>query len=216
MRHRRTPLRAPNCRLPGRKPATRKTKQARRPEKRLPTHRAGRRFPRNRATNHLPRNPSTIPPLADPPTRPRPLRKDSPSESPPASEGNQVDPPGEIETTALPARSRPVPDDRGPTQENPPAEAEEPDPIPRVLLRAVNDSWIEIRSGDTSLVYSGLLREGESYAVPERRGLTMVTGNAGGLDVLVDGEAIPRLGPPGAVKRDISLDPDNLRGQAVP
>ena len=173
----------------------------------------------------LPAEPRDEPPPAQPiddtsaggpSNAPPPPAEDSPPESPPPSEGNQVDPPGEIETTALPARSRPVPDDRGPTQENPPAEAEEPDPIPRVLLRAVNDSWIEIRSDDTSLVYSGLLREGESYAVPERRGLTMVTGNAGGLDVMVDGEAIPRLGPPGAVKRNISLDPDNLRGQADP
>jgi len=75
-----------------------------------------------------------------------------------------------------------------------------------LVLRAVTDSWIEIRSGTAPPLYSGLLRQGQSYAVPQQQGLTLVTGNAGGLEVLVDGQAMPPLGPPGAVMRDIELD----------
>ena len=75
-----------------------------------------------------------------------------------------------------------------------------------LVLRAVTDSWIEIRSGTAPPVYSGLLRQGQSYAVPQQQGLTLVTGNAGGLEVLVDGQAMPPLGLPGAVMRDIELD----------
>ena len=75
-----------------------------------------------------------------------------------------------------------------------------------LVLRAVTDSWIEIRSGSAPPLYSGLLRQGQSYPVPQQQGLTLVTGNAGGLEVLVDGQALPPLGPPGAVMRDIELD----------
>ena len=42
-------------------------------------------------------------------------------------------------------------------------------------------------------------------------GLTLLAGNAGGLEVFVDGVAIPRLGPVGAVRRDVPLEPGRLR-----
>lgn len=137
---------------------------------------------------------------------------------PSAPEETDVVPPSEILTTSLPAPAPapPVADDAAPAREEPAAEDRRESAVSRVVLRATTDSWIEIRSDDESPLYSGLLREGESYAVPERRKLTMATGNAGGLDILVDGEAIPRLGPPGAVMRNIDLDPDSLRGRADP
>jgi cytoskeleton protein RodZ len=37
-----------------------------------------------------------------------------------------------------------------------------------------------------------------------------MTGNAGGLEIVVDGKPIPPVGAVGAVKRDISLDPERL------
>ena len=82
----------------------------------------------------------------------------------------------------------------------------------RIVLQANTDSWLEVRAGDADPVYSGLLRQGDSYSVPEQPGLTLMTGNAGGIDILVDGKAIPKLGPSGAVKRDVVLDPDRLLG----
>lgn len=115
-------------------------------------------------------------------------------------------PPVETAAATFPAPSPPVAEERSATPE--------PVAASRVVLHAATSSWIEIRTEDASLVHSGLLREGQSYSVPERPGLKMVTGNAGGLDITVDGEAIPRLGPPGAVIRDIDLDPDSLRGRA--
>ncbi len=135
---------------------------------------------------------------------------------PSAPEETDTVPPSEILTTSLPAPAPPAADDGAPTPEGTAAGDRQENTVSRVVLRATTDSWIEIRSDGESPLYSGLLREGESYAVPERQKLTMVTGNAGGLDILVDGEAIPRLGPPGAVIRDIDLDPDSLRGRADP
>ena len=61
-----------------------------------------------------------------------------------------------------------------------------------------------------------LLRRGESYDVPARPGLTLLTGNAGGLEITVDGKAIPALGPVGAVRRHVALDAEKLQnGTAV-
>jgi cytoskeleton protein RodZ len=87
----------------------------------------------------------------------------------------------------------------------------------RIVLVAHADSWVELRDASGAAIYSRVLRKDERYEVPEKDGLTMMTGNAGGLDVLVDGQAVPALGALGAVKRNISLDPDKLRaGTATP
>ncbi|MGD9538380.1 MAG: helix-turn-helix domain-containing protein [Alphaproteobacteria bacterium] len=81
----------------------------------------------------------------------------------------------------------------------------------RVVITARADSWVQIQGPGNELVMTRILRPGESYAVPERPGLTMVTGNAGGLEVAVDGQPVGSLGAMGVVKRGIALDPDSLR-----
>jgi cytoskeleton protein RodZ len=87
----------------------------------------------------------------------------------------------------------------------------------RIVLVARADSWVELRDASGASIYSRVLRKDERYEVPEKDGLTMMTGNAGGLEVLVDGQTVPALGGLGAVKRNISLDPDKLRaGTAAP
>jgi cytoskeleton protein RodZ len=84
----------------------------------------------------------------------------------------------------------------------------------RVLIVARMDSWIQVRGKDRDLVFSRTLRAGDSFRAPNREGLGLMTGNAGGLEIVVDGKPIPPLGAVGAVKRDISLDPERLiRGE---
>ena len=82
----------------------------------------------------------------------------------------------------------------------------------RVVIRAHGESWIQIRDASNQAIASRVLRAGDSYRVPSQSGLTMMTGNAGMLDVFVDGNQAPSLGPVGLVKRNISLDPERLRG----
>ena len=168
--------------------------------------------------------PSDAPPSAEPIAGPpaeapanatEPPAEDGGTRTPPAPDRNEADPPVEIAAATLPAPARPIAQDPGTTRETPAADIQE-EAASRIVLRAATESWIEIRTDDASLVYSGLLRQGQSYSVPQRPGLKMVTGNAGGLEIVVDGEAIPRLGPPGAVVRDIALDPDSLRGRTGP
>lgn len=54
------------------------------------------------------------------------------------------------------------------------------------------------------------LKPGETYRVPNRSGLTLFTGNAGGLDVTVDGKKAPSLGASGTVRRNVALEPEEL------
>lgn len=80
----------------------------------------------------------------------------------------------------------------------------------RVILTAERDSWVQVQGSDNELVLSRILKAGDSYRVPDRDDLTLITGNAGGLRVEVDGRLMPSLGPAGAVRRGIPLDPSGL------
>lgn len=80
----------------------------------------------------------------------------------------------------------------------------------RIVLRATADSWVQVRNARSDLLFTQVLRAGDSYNVPNEPGLTLLTGNAGGLQVLVDGQPAPSLGPEGAVRRDVELEPQSL------
>jgi hypothetical protein len=82
-----------------------------------------------------------------------------------------------------------------------------------IELRARSDSWIQVRSGD-QLLLTRLLRKGETYRVPDRADLTLMTGNAGGLEVLINGTLLPPLGNEGSVARGVPLDANRLMTMA--
>lgn len=81
----------------------------------------------------------------------------------------------------------------------------------RIVVRAIYDSYVLIRDADDKLILTKVLRRGESYRVPDQQGLTMLTGNAGGLRIEVDGEVTPSVGAVGAIVRNINLDPARLK-----
>ena len=87
----------------------------------------------------------------------------------------------------------------------------------RITVRAKSNSWIQIRDEALDrLLFTRLLREGDAYVVPNRPGLRLMTGNAGALELLVDGKAIPAIGAIGEVRRNVEMDPDKLKsGTAV-
>lgn len=90
-------------------------------------------------------------------------------------------------------------------------------PDARVVIRAIEDAWVEVTDAEGALLFSRVLRRGDSYRVPERPGSVFVTGNAGGLEILVDGDRAPAIGPAGMVRRNVRLDPDQLKaGTAWP
>ena len=80
----------------------------------------------------------------------------------------------------------------------------------RIKIEVLVDSWVEVRAGDGELLLTRVLRKGDSYHVPDRTGLTLMTGNAGGLEFSVDGKVVQEIGPPGTVRRNVKLDPKAL------
>lgn len=83
----------------------------------------------------------------------------------------------------------------------------------QIVLRALVASWVELRDAGGKRLLSRLLKGGEMFEVPKRSGILFTTGNAGGIEILVDGRPIPALGPLGAVRRNIPMDPEILLTQ---
>ena len=80
----------------------------------------------------------------------------------------------------------------------------------RILIRATEMSWVQITDDLGNLVMTRVLEPGEAYRVPNTEGLTLASGNAGGLEVLIDGVVQSPLGLRGTVVRNVALDPDNF------
>lgn len=93
---------------------------------------------------------------------------------------------------------------------NPAEKTPVPATIERVVVRATGESWVQVRSAEGTTLFTRVLRSGDVYRVPDRPGLTLATGNAGALEIVVDGKPAPSLGTFGEVVRNIALDPDRL------
>ncbi|MEE2997321.1 MAG: RodZ domain-containing protein [Pseudomonadota bacterium] len=79
-----------------------------------------------------------------------------------------------------------------------------------IVVRAITDSWVAVKTEDNEKIFSGLMRPGKSYEVPAKAGLLLETGNAGGLQITVGGEPVPPLGKIGEVRRNIPLNARSL------
>jgi cytoskeleton protein RodZ len=79
----------------------------------------------------------------------------------------------------------------------------------RVILRAREPAWVQVSSPAGDYAFTRTLEPGEAVLVPNRADLELWTGNARGLEIIVDGTpvALPRGR---AVRRNVSLDPDRL------
>ncbi len=148
---------------------------------------------------------------ASPPaeTVPAPAAEPVPANDPPVAVATVVPPvaqtvpetpavsPAPVEAAALPSPAAPAP-------------APAPVGTNRIEIRATVDAWVQVRTKEGTLLVTRILHRGTSYAVPPQKGLRLTTGNAGGLKIFVDGVAVPALGPFGAVRRDVALDPERL------
>ena len=125
------------------------------------------------------------------------------------------------EQAAIPAPAptpAPAPQpEAAPAPEPAPAPAAAPKPESRIVVRAKTNSWIQVRDNVADkLLFTRLLRKGNEYSVPNRGDLTLLTGNAGALEILVDGELVPPIGETGDIRRNVQLDPEQLKsGTAV-
>lgn len=85
----------------------------------------------------------------------------------------------------------------------------------RVVLRVTGDAWVQVKERGGPTLISKVMKAGETYPVPARPNLILATGNAGRIDVLVDGALAPALGASGVVRRDVPLDPEALKAGIV-
>ncbi len=81
----------------------------------------------------------------------------------------------------------------------------------RVIVRARAEAWVQVRERQGKVLLNRVMRPGEAWPVPSRGNALLTTGNAGGTEIVVDGIATASLGADGAVRRDLSLDPDALK-----
>jgi len=84
-------------------------------------------------------------------------------------------------------------------------------PEARIVLRIKAEAWVQVRERQGPVLLSRIMRAGDSWPVPNGTQLLLSTGNAGGTELLVDGQATAALGSAGAVRRDVLLDPDALK-----
>lgn len=80
----------------------------------------------------------------------------------------------------------------------------------RVVVEAVQSAWVEIKDAKGVILFTNILKAGQLLPIPDQKGVTLTTGNAGGLRILVDGKPAAALGQVNEVKRNIPLDAQNL------
>lgn len=82
----------------------------------------------------------------------------------------------------------------------------------RLVVRAKAEAWVQVRDKAGPVVFNRTMRAGETWPVPNKPGLLLTVGNAGGTEVLLDGISTASLGADGVVRRDLSLDFDQVQG----
>ena len=100
------------------------------------------------------------------------------------------------------------PDDKETSKSNETsAIANERTPKEEMVLKSSGNSWVEIEDLDGNSYLTRLMRSGETFVVPDKKGLTLSTGNAGVLSLTFGSVHISKLGSIGEV---ISSRPLNI------
>lgn len=81
-----------------------------------------------------------------------------------------------------------------------------------VILQATQESWVKVEDGRGKTAFSRVLVPGDVYYVPAGDKYKATFGNAGGIDIWVDGKLAPDAGADHTRKSGISLAPDALLG----
>ena len=92
-----------------------------------------------------------------------------------------------------------------------------PDPLPaveetkglRLEFIFSEETWLHVYA-DGQSVWDGTKNKGESLEIRAEREVRLSLGNSGGLDLTINGRKAKPLGPPGAVRQDILITPENF------
>lgn len=82
----------------------------------------------------------------------------------------------------------------------------------QVVLKVRSDTWMTVSDGNGNVIFPGhILQPGDTYSVPpDDPNAVLWTGNLGGLEIIVNGKAMPQVGAIGQSERNIPLDAKQL------
>jgi cytoskeleton protein RodZ len=81
-----------------------------------------------------------------------------------------------------------------------------------VSIRATSRSWVEVRDpSNGNVLFTGVMSIGSVFDVPDTDGLVLDTGNAGALDITLEGVSVPKIGGVGDVRKSVSLNAERLK-----
>ena len=80
----------------------------------------------------------------------------------------------------------------------------------RVAIFARRDSWIQVYDSNGEILFKRVLLPGDSFIVPDRDDIWLMTSNVGALEFVVDGATLPPIGGEGEVLRELALDAKSL------
>ena len=83
-----------------------------------------------------------------------------------------------------------------------------------ISIRGRVASWLEVKRKNGEALISRMFLPGEIFVLPRERGILLDTGNAGGIEILLDGELVAPLGLNGSVRRNVLVEPETL-GQII-
>jgi cytoskeleton protein RodZ len=113
----------------------------------------------------------------------------------------------QLPAQAIPAPVIPVPVPVAVTISPPAPVAVTPPVATRFVLRAKAGGFVLVQERLGKTLLRRALHPGETWPLPAEPDLLLTTGNAGNVELLVDGKPGPSLGAAGAVLNDLPLDP---------
>jgi len=156
--------------------------------------------------------PERLAPLADRTTPPSTLSPQVASILPPPTPPTQAAAsPAPLPAAAPPPLPLPVPVPVAVTPPPPPPAAAPPKDANRITLHFKSDAYVQVREKQGPVLLNRVMRAGDTWPVPNERDLLLTTGNAGGTEILVDGNTAAPLGAAGAVRRDVPLEPEAIK-----
>jgi len=79
-----------------------------------------------------------------------------------------------------------------------------------IYIKAIEDTWIEIQRNNLEVLVTKIIKKNEELKILHEKNLILLTSNAGSIIIHINGKTINNIGMPGEVKRNISLNYDDL------
>ena len=83
----------------------------------------------------------------------------------------------------------------------------------RIVIRATDRSWVRVLGADDKVLLTRMLMPGDVYEAPNEPDLSLEAGNAGALEIEVDGTKLPPIGGFGEVVANYPLQLEALLAQ---